>query len=138
MFELSLDTLYPLVQALGWALVHFCWQGALIAAIYAAGSLLLRESAPTMRYLFGLVNMTAMGLAPILTIWVLYPSSATTAEPGAVALLAAQVGASSFQAGGITAGFEIEPLDFLQVSRCPICNAISNQIDKCIGQGNRP
>ena len=69
MFESSLDALYPLVQALGWALIHFCWQGALIAAVYAAGSLTLRYTSPTRRYLFGLVNMVLMAAAPILTVW---------------------------------------------------------------------
>ena len=35
----------PLLQALGWALVHFIWQGALVALLYAGVVTLLRRRA---------------------------------------------------------------------------------------------
>jgi len=42
----ALDTLlaHRLFQTLGWALVHFIWQGALVALTYAGAELLLRRA----------------------------------------------------------------------------------------------
>src|SRR5579863_2306145 len=40
----------PFTMALGWALVHFLWQGALIALLFAFVNLLLRRSSAGLRY----------------------------------------------------------------------------------------
>src|SRR5438128_4122984 len=41
----------PLVQAIGWALLHLLWQGVLVAAILAAALALLQRQSANARYL---------------------------------------------------------------------------------------
>ena len=55
----------PTMQALGWALVHFLWQGMVIAAIAASAMTLFRR--PAARYLIGVNALALMLLAPIAT-----------------------------------------------------------------------
>ncbi|UUZ48401.1 hypothetical protein LP420_37240 [Massilia sp. B-10] len=40
----------PLTDSLGWTLLHFLWQGALIGAAAALALAALRRAAPTHRY----------------------------------------------------------------------------------------
>ncbi|MBV9209552.1 MAG: energy transducer TonB, partial [Acidobacteria bacterium] len=40
----------PIFQALGWALIHFIWQGALVALLYASLRVMLRHRASNVRY----------------------------------------------------------------------------------------
>lgn len=40
----------PTIELLGWTLLHFVWQGALMAGVLAGALHLLREHAPTVRY----------------------------------------------------------------------------------------
>src|ERR1700686_5463037 len=66
----SLQLLFaqPLAADLGWTLLHFLWQGALISALFAAvrglGSGLNSARA---RYALACLTLAAMALAPILT-----------------------------------------------------------------------
>ncbi|HET9836574.1 MAG TPA: M56 family metallopeptidase, partial [Rhodanobacteraceae bacterium] len=55
------------VQVLGWALLHFVWQAAVIGALYA----LLRRCLPRgeARYLLGMLALMALALCPVLTAW---------------------------------------------------------------------
>lgn len=54
-----------LVNAIGWALVHFVWQGALIAAITALLLLLLRNASAQWRYNIGCVALLFCFLVPL-------------------------------------------------------------------------
>lgn len=56
-----------LVESLGWTLLHFLWQGALIAALYALGRLVLHRAAPRLRLWLGHVALLALAIAPVLT-----------------------------------------------------------------------
>lgn len=85
MFLTDLDGLQPLVQALGWALVHFIWQGAAIGALFAAGKLLLRHARPHYRYLLGLGSMLLLLLAPIVTFVALFGHAPAPSEPVGIA-----------------------------------------------------
>src|ERR1700685_3052393 len=58
-----------LVECLGWALLHFVWQGALVAALLAATLRLLRRAAPNRRYLAGCAAMLLLALAPMATFY---------------------------------------------------------------------
>ncbi|NKB72012.1 MAG: hypothetical protein GKR89_33460 [Candidatus Latescibacteria bacterium] len=71
----SIDALLdgPLVETIGWALVHFVWQGALVALATALGLGLIREEAPRMRYALMSLGMGVMGLLPVATALTLYP-----------------------------------------------------------------
>ena len=60
----------PWVDRLGWTLLHFLWQGVLIAAVYAATrKWCVRTSSPNARYLLACAALAAMAIAPVLT-WI--------------------------------------------------------------------
>jgi uncharacterized protein (TIGR03435 family) len=54
-----------MIERLGWTLVHFLWQGALIAVFYAAAR--LRWGSPSGRYLLACAALLAMVAAPLVT-----------------------------------------------------------------------
>lgn len=51
------------LQALGWTLIHFCWEAAAIAALYLIADLGLRNTRSQTRYLFALATLSLMFLA---------------------------------------------------------------------------
>jgi beta-lactamase regulating signal transducer with metallopeptidase domain len=53
------------MQSLGWALLHFLWQGTALAALAAAAMALCRRA--SMRYLIGIGALALMLLAPLAT-----------------------------------------------------------------------
>lgn len=55
------------VHVAGWALVHFVWQGALVALATAAALRLLRHASANSRYLASCMALCAMLLAPVIT-----------------------------------------------------------------------
>jgi len=57
----------PWVERLGWVLVHFLWQGAVIAALYAAARHRARSSRPQLRYLLACAALAGMLAAPVAT-----------------------------------------------------------------------
>ncbi len=59
----------PVIEALGWALLHFVWQGIVIAAVAAVLLLAMRRVSARVRYLV-LCGMVAVMVArPIMTWW---------------------------------------------------------------------
>jgi uncharacterized protein (TIGR03435 family) len=67
----------PWVQRLGWTLIHFLWQGFLIAVLYrAARRTVARLSSPQTRYLLACAALAAMMAAPLGTWEWLRPSDA--------------------------------------------------------------
>ena len=72
-----LESLQPLVNALGWMLIHFLWQGMLLVGAYALLRALIPERNSVARYWLG---MTTYGFAvalPVLTFWWHYEPSLT-------------------------------------------------------------
>ena len=59
----------PIFQALGWTLIHFIWQGALIALFYVGASVLLRKFSANIRYLAACGAMLLMLIAPAATMF---------------------------------------------------------------------
>jgi beta-lactamase regulating signal transducer with metallopeptidase domain len=57
----------PMAQAIGWALAHFLWQGALIAAITGVLLFALRSSAADVRYVVATIGLTLMLTTPTMT-----------------------------------------------------------------------
>ena len=55
------------VNALGWTLLHFLWQGAAIAAAYAILSLAFKGCRANVRYNLGVLALFLMLLTPVLT-----------------------------------------------------------------------
>jgi len=74
----------PVFQALGWTLIHFIWEGALVAILYASVSVLLRRSTANIRYAAACVAMLLMLIAPAVTMFAvsraLNPSQVSAAE----------------------------------------------------------
>ena len=56
-------------SALGWALFHFLWQGALVAGLFAALAWMLRKRAPTLRYALACGALATMVALPAATTW---------------------------------------------------------------------
>ena len=89
----------PLVSALGWSLLHFLWQGALIAAAYAGLAWLLRNSRPIYRYHLGLAALAAMLAAPIATFSLLLESTSAVAGTAAAPLAWSEPALTAMTAG---------------------------------------
>ncbi len=77
------------IQVCGWTLLHSLWQGALIAAAYAA----LRGSMPrgNARYALGLAALLALALIPLWTAWRL----AASALPQGIPILLRVIGTTA-------------------------------------------
>jgi bla regulator protein BlaR1 len=71
----SLAEWMPWVQALGWTLLHFVWQGLVVGAGYAAARSLLPRSNCNARYAAGLSALALMAAWPIATFIALRPQS---------------------------------------------------------------
>jgi beta-lactamase regulating signal transducer with metallopeptidase domain len=82
---------HPLARDLGWTLVHFLWQGALIALLLAFALLLLRRASARIRYAASLAALMLCVLAPALTLAALVKSRPVPREHPVV-----QQGASSW------------------------------------------
>jgi TonB family protein len=86
----------PLIQSLGWTLLHFLWQGALIGAGYAVVRLIVPAHHTEVRYAAGLAALALMALCPALTLGIVYPHVVATAaqvEPTGIDIVAATASA---------------------------------------------
>ena len=61
-----------MIDAVGWSLLHFLWQGLLVGGIFAV--LRARCRSPHVRYALGMAALGLCALAPALTLWWLWPS----------------------------------------------------------------
>lgn len=76
----------PVIHSIGWTLVHFLWQGAALASLFAVASFALRDASANYRYLAGVATLLLMTLAPVVTLfivhgaqpWLVTPSPAAT------------------------------------------------------------
>ena len=57
----------PWMQATGWTLIHFVWQGGLLALATAVGLRLCRRRSAEARYAIACAGLTAMLAAPVVT-----------------------------------------------------------------------
>lgn len=57
----------PVVHRLGWTLLHFVWQGAMLAVAYAAVRATGRSHSANTRYLAGCLTLLLMAAAPVVT-----------------------------------------------------------------------
>ena len=55
------------MQTIGWTLIHFVWQGGLLAVVTAAGLRWSRQRSSEARYAIACVGLTAMLAAPAIT-----------------------------------------------------------------------
>lgn len=68
------------VRIIGWVLLHFLWQAALVGLVYAAIRSLLPRG--EWRYRFGMGALLLLAACPVLTGWWLLESSAATGGAG--------------------------------------------------------
>ncbi len=57
----------PLVRIFGWSLLHFVWEGAIVAALLAWVLRLLSGRSPQLRYLVALCGLVLMTILPLIT-----------------------------------------------------------------------
>ena len=62
---------HPFVEKLGWALLHFVWQGAIVAIVVWSIHLLMRRASANARYLVACGGLLLTGLLPMVTIGML-------------------------------------------------------------------
>src|SRR5690349_18318453 len=58
---------HPLAQAIGWALLQFVWQGALVAVLTAVALASLRRGAADVRYVVASIGLALMLTLPVVT-----------------------------------------------------------------------
>jgi len=73
----------PAAQAIGWALLHFVWQGTLIGVLTAIALAVLRNGAADVRYVVAAVGLSLMVTLPTVTAIQLW-SSASASLPSIV------------------------------------------------------
>ena len=105
MMPISTQTLLAWVDAVGWSLLHFLWQGALLGLVYRV----LRPHchSVTARYRLGMLTLSAMLLCPLVTfayLWPSNPGAGPVAALGLVSLGAAAIDMAGGSADGTAAG----------------------------------
>ena len=70
----------PVIESLGWALVHFLWQATLLAVLLAVVLLVLRRASSRVKYVVQCSVLLAMAACPAVTWWWI----ASTMKPNAV------------------------------------------------------
>jgi len=80
-----MQTMAPWIDAIGWTLLHFVWQGLLVGAGYAAVRALIPKRASEARHAAGLVALALLALLPVLTLVALWPSADVAAGDVAAA-----------------------------------------------------
>ena len=101
------------MQSLGWALLHFLWQGTALAAIAAVAMAAFRK--PAARYLIGIVTLGLMLAAPVAT-FVSYSKHANSTEfvkSSPLAAAAWPIARGNTAASGTTPRVPIRSLDAL-------------------------
>lgn len=76
-----------LVETLGWPLLHFVWQGVLIASLCALGCALLRNARPQSRYALACLSLGLCLLWPAYGVWQQISAPASLSLEAALALL---------------------------------------------------
>ncbi|HYM60805.1 MAG TPA: M56 family metallopeptidase, partial [Thermoanaerobaculia bacterium] len=72
----------PLAQAIGWALVHLVWQGAVIAALLAATLMLMQRRTASARYVVSCAALAFLLACGVATAWRSYDAGHETAALG--------------------------------------------------------
>ena len=69
------------LQALGWTLLHFAWQGTVLAGLFAVANALFRRA--TTRYALGVVTLVLMLAAPAITLTAMLQQRDSAVRSGA-------------------------------------------------------
>jgi len=83
-------------HALGWALVHFLWQGAALAILLGVALAVIRPTAARTRYTLSIVTLAAMLVVPIATTLRLHePGFSSSSQTAGAAQQATEIPASA-------------------------------------------
>lgn len=93
------DWLSILIQSLGWCLLHFVWQAALVGVLYAIARASLPRGNP--RYLAAMAAMILLAVLPILTGWHEFQSLAQPVDLGDAMVVGGSQVASPVAAGDV-------------------------------------
>jgi TonB family protein len=89
----------PLLMHLGWSLIHFLWQAALVGFVYFCLRRVLQRAPPQWRYVLALSTLLVLVLLPVLTFFYLggwrAPNLASNSAPAVYSLVAAPLTAST-------------------------------------------
>src|SRR5262245_62400323 len=96
----TLETLRSVIEVLGWTLIHFTWQGTLVALSLAGVLRMLRGSSTTTRYAAACVALLLMSSLPLFTITIISHSTPYKTASGPPPQFVTQP-ASEPQPGGI-------------------------------------
>ncbi|MCA1649320.1 MAG: hypothetical protein LC753_03275 [Acidobacteria bacterium] len=105
----------PGPQAIGWALLQFVWQGAVIGLLTAIVLAALRRSAADVRYVVSAISLSLMLTMPVVTAIQAWPSVSPPAEPSQ-AEAAAPTAQSSYTAAATVPS--VEPLPDCATESC--------------------
>src|SRR5512132_442100 len=92
MNPLGMLSSHPIFHRLAVALFEFVWQGALVAALWAAARAMLARSRPSARYALGCAALLAMVAFPFWTFW---QTSGERSRPLSLARGAALIGTAT-------------------------------------------
>jgi TonB family protein len=105
MMPISTQSLLAWVDAVGWSLLHFLWQGALLGLVYRVLRPLCHSVGA--RYRLGMLTLSAMLLCPLVTFVYLWPAPALA--PGvAAAMPSIDVAATDTGSQGVAGGGMLE------------------------------
>src|SRR5262245_18283435 len=85
MIELQSPMLEVLIASLGWTLLHFLWQGAVVGVLFGISLAFATRSSARTRYHIGLAYMTLLAVLPIVTFFWLIPGAGTEVSAAATA-----------------------------------------------------
>jgi beta-lactamase regulating signal transducer with metallopeptidase domain/HEAT repeat protein len=78
----TLETWRSIIEVLGWTLIHFTWQGTLVALSLAGVLRMLRGSSTNTRYAAACVALLLMSILPLLTISIISLSTSGKTASG--------------------------------------------------------
>ncbi len=72
----------PLARALSSALLHFVWQGVVVALVLSVVLVLLRRRSAQARYVASCAALAIMAVSPVVTMWAVYRGPAAVTSNG--------------------------------------------------------
>ncbi|MHC4620810.1 MAG: M56 family metallopeptidase, partial [Planctomycetota bacterium] len=100
---------HPMVERIGWTLIHFLWQGAVLAAVLAVELVLFRRSRAGVRYIAACVTLALMALVPCATLFIVPVSEADYELPPDISMAPSKLDAGVVEAVGISTPVEAKP-----------------------------
>src|SRR5262245_26422692 len=79
MIELDLPALERLVATLGWTLLHFLWQGAVIGVLFGVSLAAASNASAQTRYRLACFFLVLLAALPVVTFFWLSPNDAAVA-----------------------------------------------------------